>query len=374
MKNLFLRALSLISFFFSVPDAVVASVAFTLCFGWSTITFAQEIHENYNGIRSLGMGGASLAVVNDETALLSNPAALGKLRDSFGTILDPEVEANTNANSMNTKSAFNPFNLQNVKDTTDASRDSYLHAKGQLFPSFVIQNFGIGLLGRRVMDAKMNAAGNALTTYYQDDLSLLLGFNLRLFDGRMKIGATGKIISRIEIDKILDPSGPLDLASVASEGVGIGADVGVILTAPVAWLPTISAVVRDVGGTSFTSGSGLRLKASSQPKKIEQDMDVGVAVFPISGKNRSSFTIEYQKLTQAAAATDKLRYAHLGYELNISDIFFVRAGMNQRYWTAGLELASERTQIQLSSYGEDIGIDGSPVEDRRYGFKFSFRF
>ena len=49
---------------------------------------AQEIRENYNGVRSLGMGGASIAVVNDETALLLNPAALGKLSD-------PEIETLT---------------------------------------------------------------------------------------------------------------------------------------------------------------------------------------------------------------------------------------------------------------------------------------
>jgi hypothetical protein len=341
---------------------------------FSQISFSQEIHENYNGIRALSMGGAAIAVVNDETALLTNPAALGKLRDSYGTILDPELEVNTNANVMYNKSSFNPFNLQHVKDTTDASRDTYLHAKGQVFPSFVVKNFGIGIFGRRVMDAQMNTTGTALTTYYQDDLSLHLGFNLRFFDGRVKIGAVGKIISRIEIDKVLDPAAPLDLISVASEGVGLGADVGIIMAAPIALLPTLSAVVRDVGGTNFTAGSGLRLKTATQPKKVEQDIDVALALFPISGKARSSFTLEYQKITAAATATDKMRYAHLGYELNLSDLLFLRAGMNQRYWTAGFEIASERTQIQLSSYGEDIGTDGNPIEDRRYGFKFSFRF
>jgi hypothetical protein len=102
---------------------------------------------------------------------------------------------------------------------------------------------------------------------------------------------------------------------------------------------------------------------------------VAVAVFPISGNDsRSSFTLEYDKLNEASQAQDKMRYAHVGYEFNYGDIFFLRAGMNQHYWTAGMEISSEHTQFQLASYGEDIGPDGSPQEDRRFVVKFAFRF
>ena len=49
--------------------------------------------------------------------------------------------------------------------------------------------------------------------------------------------------------------------------------------------------------------------------------------------------------------------------------------MNQSYWTGGVELASEFLQLQFTSYGEEVGIDGGDnVEDRRYIFKFSLRF
>lgn len=338
--------------------------------------FAQEVRENYNGVRSLGMGGASVAVVNDETALLSNPAGLGKLRDAYGTIFDPEIEGGMNLSEMYRAKAFtSPFGLSQVKDTLDASRNSYYHFKGQLFPSFVVKNFGIGLYGKRVLDAEMNADGTQMQTFYQDDLALHMGFNLRFFDGRVKIGAVGKIISRIEIDKALDPAGDLSIKPNASEGVGIGSDIGIIMTAPVASLPTIAAVVRDVGGTAFTAGSNLRMETSTRPNQVDQDMDVALAFFPIhKSKARSTVTFEYQKIKAASEATDKMKYAHVGYEYNSSDLFFLRAGYNQRYWTAGVELASENTQIQLASYGEEIGTQDAPREDRRLVFKFSFRY
>ena len=44
--------------------------------GWADFEF-------YRGVRQMGMGGASIAVVNDETAPLSNPNGLGRLRDYF---------------------------------------------------------------------------------------------------------------------------------------------------------------------------------------------------------------------------------------------------------------------------------------------------
>ncbi len=347
---------------------------------FASLALAQttEVRENYNGARALGMGGASIAVVNDETALLVNPAGLGKLRDTYGTIIDPEVDGSSNLNKIYTGKAFsNPFDLEQVRDTLNITRDTHFHARGQLFPSFVAKNFGIGVLARKIMDAKVDIAGVSMPTFYQDDVAIHLGFNLRLFDGRIKIGLLGKAISRIEIDKNVDPTGTMALDQHANEGFGVGGDAGIILAAPIVWLPTLSAVVRDVGGTAYTAGSGLRLSSqtATPPTKTEQDIDVAVAVFPIhSNRSRSTFTLEYQKLKAAGLATDKTRYYHAGYEFNYADILFVRAGMNQKYWTAGLELSSEHTQIQVASYGEDVGSDGDSVEDRRYVFKFAFRF
>lgn len=342
----------------------------------SGYAFSEEVREFYNGSRSLGMGGASIAVVNDETALLTNPAALGKLRDTYGTIIDPEIDLSNNMSPMyNAKSFSNPWDLESTKNVTDASRESYYHARANIFPSFVAKNFGVGIYGKYLMDAKMNSAGTEMDTFFQDDLALVLGINFRFFDGRIKIGASGRLISRIEIDKLIDPTGTMAKSAHAAEGAGIGTDLGIILAAPWVWLPTVSAVVRDFGGTKFTAGSGLRMTTTERPQEVPQDIDVAVALFPIHGNHsRSVFTLEYQKIKEASESTDKARYYHAGYEFNYADLLFLRAGMNQKYWTAGVEIASEMTQIQIASYGEDIGAAGASKEDRRYVFKFAFRF
>lgn len=337
---------------------------------------AREVSRFYMGARAAGMGGASIAVVNDETALIINPAGLGKLRDYYGTILDPEIEGSDNMFELYRKKSFSGlFDPEKVSPSLQESLTTPYHARATLFPSFVAKNFGIGILGRYSLDARVDDTGTEMDTLYQDDLAVLLGFNLRLWGGRIKLGATGKFISRIEVDKVLSTTGDMSINTNASEGAAVGADVGLSLTAPWAWLPTISVVARDVGGTDFGAGAGLRKSTATRPNRIEQDIDVGLALFPIHSNNtRSAFTLEYQKLNEAARATSKTRYMHFGYEYNYGDVLFLRAGMNGQYWTTGVEIASENTQVQLAYYGVDVGTDTKPEEQRRWLMKFVFRY
>ncbi len=355
----------------------IALIQIVLLLAFTMDVNARERRSFYSGVRCEAMGGACLAVVNDETALLVNPAALGKLRDVYGTIFDPEVELNSNAPGMYSDSAFsNPFSLEDVKPTLDKNRGSYYHAKAQVFPSIVGRNFGIGLYGNSLLDAQMSSDGTQIDTYYRSDLALALGFNFRFFDGRLKIGVNTKLIDRVEVDnQTLSSAGSLDYKNIGTEGLGLSTDVGVILAAPWTFLPTISAVLRDVGGTSFNQGAGLRMSTTGRPNLVNQDLDVAAALFPIHNNYvRSSWTVEYRGLLTSADEPDKAKLLHAGLELNFGDVFFVRAGYNQRYWTAGLELASERFQWQLASYGEEIGTVDAPKEDRRYNLKFAYRF
>jgi hypothetical protein len=345
--------------------------------------FASEIIEFYNGIRYLGMGDTMVAVANDETALAVNPAALGKLRDFYGTILDPEVEINKNYNEIYRNMAFTqPFRLSDVIPSVVADPSTYYSVRGQMMPSFVARNFGIGFLMKYNLHAEANAAGTAVDTFYREDFAMLLGYNLRLFDGRVKIGFTGKVISRIEVnDPALDPTQDLSIpalgtAGIAKEGTGVGADVALMLAGPWTYIPTITAVVRDVGGTKFDKANNVRLStATTNPDQINQDIDVGMAIFPIhTNYVRSTWALEYRGLVSGTTETDKGKLVHAGMEFNFGDVFFLRAGYNQRYLTGGAELASERFQFQLATYGEEIGTGTSYREDRRYVLKFAFRF
>lgn len=360
----------------------IAGVIFIFVLALTKSANAQfnEHREFYKGLRYQAMGGAMVAVANDETALLANPAGLGRLRDVYGTILDPEVELNTKGiTAYNSKAYTDPTSLKQVVETMATKPGDYFSSRVQMMPSFVAKNFGIAVLAKKELQVQASSA-TSVDTFYRDDQGLIMGYNLRLFDGRIKIGVSGKLISRVEVDQTgINPTTQglslksLAAAGIAKAGTGFGFDTGVLIAAPWKWLPTIGAVYRDVGGMTFTQDTMKRLSGAGDPNKVEGDIDVGAALFPIhSNDTRSSIVLEYRGLL--SDETDKMKLMHVGYEFNYGDLFFLRAGYHQRYWTAGLEFSSERFQFQIASYGEEIGTQSSPKEDRRWAAKAAFRF
>lgn len=357
-------------------------VIMTSTIAWAASAQFEERREFYKSLRYQAMGGASVAVANDETAIAINPAGLGKLRDDYGTVFDPEIELNTKGiNAYNSKAYTDPFSVKQVVTTMKKKVGTYFSSRAQVMPSFVAKNFGIAILQKYELTARATSA-TAVDTFYRNDLALLMGYNLRFFEGRIKVGVTGKMISRIEIDELgMDPSQSLNIkslgtAGIAKAGTGFGFDAGVLIAAPWKWLPTVGAVYRDIGGISFNQSTMKRLSTStSDPAQVKGDLDVGVSLFPIQSNNvRSTIALEYRGLLTQADENDKAKLMHIGYEMNYADVFFFRAGYHQRYLTTGLELASERFQFQLSSYGEEIGTRSNPKEDRRWALKLSFRF
>lgn len=337
----------------------------------------SEWYEFYNNTRSLGMGGCSVAVSSDETALYRNPANLGSIRDLYGTFADPELEGSSNfVQQVTSNSTSKAFDLQEVAKVLDTHRGTYYHAKLQGSPSIVRRNFGVGLIYKNEVSSETETTGTTMDTHYQNDLGAVVGSNLRLFDGRVKIGASLRAFNRIEVvNPLLATAGPFDLATIGSEGTALAIDAGLLIQMPWIYLPTLGAVVRDVGDTPFNKQDGFRLRTTSRPTSVKQSVDVAIAMFPIhSNYVRSVWTLEYSDVTNSRSDTDNAKRAHFGIEFNTRDIFFLRLGYNQRYWTAGFEIASERLQWQVSSYGEEIGTALLPREDRRLNTKISIRF
>jgi hypothetical protein len=338
-----------------------------------------ERFEFYNGVRSLGMGGAAVAVVNDETAMLVNPAALGKLRDYIITVADPELEGSTNATTLAQDKPLNMFEPQTVLDKMNdpGNLGDRFHLKAQVFPSLVVPNFGFGVHAKYVIDAKVDSTGTNFELDYTNDFAAVAAFNFRMWDGIIKLGASGRAINRVEVHRTDIPANStgLSIDAIGSEGFGVASDVGLVLTAPIVLLPALAAVWRDAGGTSYNLKDGMFTGAVTIPTHTTQTVDVGLAIFPIfSNRTRGTLAIEYRDVLTMSDEEDHMRRAHAGFEMNFADAVFLRVGMNQRYWTAGFEFQMLNYQLQGAAYGEEVGTATTPAEDRRYTLKFAFRF
>ena len=339
---------------------------------------AGQNFEFYRGIRQMGMGGASIAVVNDETALLANPAALGKLRDYFITVADPELDVGSKTQAIIGAGVTKVLEPQDTLDLlNDGHQDKPLYLRAQVFPSLVVPNFGIGVYKKYEVSATVDSVANTFRYDYINDTAVVLGYNFRLWDGRIKIGFSGRFTNRAEAhEAALDPASVgLTLDSMVKEGFGAAADAGIILSAPWKLLPTLAAVYRDVGNTHYNVNDGMFFNATERPDTSVGTLDVALAIFPIVGKrSRAAFTVEYRDVLTASDETDSARRYHAGIEFNFSDAVFLRGGYNQRYWTYGLEMSMGNYQFQAASYGEEVGTVDVPVEERHYTVKFSYRF
>ncbi len=327
----------------------------------------------YSGIRQMGMGGASIAVVDDETSLMSNPAGLGKLKEKIITVIDPEVEINVNTQPVLGTSVFTANNPQKLLDSLNNLPNKHYHSKAQVFPSAVVPNLGFGLFGKYQTDAQVNSATNNFRLDYTNDFAAILGLSRRLYGGVLKVGANARFIDRTQIAKDMpSTSTGLSLDATASEGLGVASDIGILLAAPTVWLPTFSVVARDVGDTTFTRGKGFINQTTTRPDGVKSSVDVALALFPIFDRGtRSSFTVEY---TNIGSKDEAIKHFHIGAEINVFDAVFLRAGMNQRYWTAGFEISHAHYQLQIASYGIDVGTSEVQQEDRRFDAKFAVRF
>lgn len=134
------------------------------------------------------MGGVVVATVNDETALISNPAALGKLRNKYFTIADPEIQANKLAYEylVDEPESIYDVDPQTLLDYLELNPDTHYHFRGTVFPSFVVPNFGISLLASWTANGEVITADSEFDVFYRNDYAAVIGYNLRLFDGRIK--------------------------------------------------------------------------------------------------------------------------------------------------------------------------------------------
>ena len=333
----------------------------------------------YRSVRGLAMGGAQISAVNDETTVLINPAALGKLRGNTLSFQDIEVELNADTLGLIGSDLMRAYEPQKVLDDLIPNPELIYHAKVQSFIAYARRNFSLGFYGNYRTDAQIDSDPTNLTPFkidYKNDLAIVLGLNKRFLEGRVKVGVNVRAINRMELKDELPFVNDLTLGSYGVEGIGIASDIGLQLALPWKWLPTLSGVLRDVGGTSYTLEEGISNNRNiGAPEDTPQTLDVGFALFPIKW-NYSRFTItgEYRDVLTESELKNKFSRYHLGMEWNSYDKFFIRAGMNQGYWTAGVELAFSKFQLQLASFGQEVGDQLEQKESRNFVVKFTVRF
>lgn len=339
--------------------------------------FSDEPEHIRQSVRALGMGGAFVAVANDEYALYYNPAGLRSVQQTIVEIVT--VGATTNQNLLD---------LQDVETSNTTATFGDLVGKNVYTEinmgamSITAPGWGYSIFGNLLFNSIINnpqVPYFEMKAYYQ--YGMVGGFALSFMDEILDVGIAMKSITRNGITKtvhvydLLDDDFADNLEKEFVERNIITHDIGVTYHLDqIANLETrVSYVIRNIGGMDFGSAG-----------QIPMTMDVGIATETEIAGLDFIFAIDYvdlaNKLTQYQ---DYLRNLKAGAEVgcfkrsNGHHALSLRLGLNaSHYLSAGfsINIPGLPIKIDYAAWSEEIGFLAGKIEDKRQSANVSINF
>lgn len=310
--------------------------------------WAGEVPETHRNVRSVGMGGIYMSIVNNSDALFVNPAAMGRTSGLNWQVMNVE----TGVNGLDIYEDFQDI------DASDASSFSQFFGKDVWFraggkTAVTLPYFGVGAYTDNQVQFELhNPAFPQFDTTFLSDYGLVVGGAFPL--GPVSYGGlTFKRISRWggqqDIDLGVIASGSLsDVGEqFQNKGNGYGIDAALMTTLPVPLSPTVSVVWQDVGSTAFTMTDG-----AEAPPRIHDNLSLGVSTsLDLPGLDWVA-GFEYRHITESEYQLGKK--LHLGTELSLP-FLDLRGGINQGYATYGVGMNLLFLRFDVASYTEEMG-------------------
>lgn len=361
-----------------------------------------DIHHHYQSPRALGMGDAFVAVANDYSAILYNPAGLARLEEGqINLSVDVAASKTFSTFAKDTKDLGNSTGTNSQKytkyaDYLDANYGSHFQVRTSLLNGFWVRpHWGIAVIP---IDFTVGLAIHkqgvpALNVKAYGDSTVAFGYgrDIKGLDGRLSWGATAKFVNREfysgafnALDLAIDTN--LFKATSAREGYTMDGDLGLLYTPhipPVGWgyfaslaKPTFGAVIRNVAASGFKNSLKIVNKDGSggQPEPMYRVLDIGSKFeFPNLWIFGGRAVYDVRDIGHPYFNTRK--GTHLGVEFDWSVSSWWkgqwRAGVNQGYFTAGMSALFTILRLDIVTYGEDIGSYGAPKENRMYMIKLN---
>lgn len=365
----------------AVSKAVLArvrSLAATSLLMYSAPSHAlSELFSTYDSPQALMMGNASTADSRWYTALFQNPAGLAQAyrRDTrrHWSTTPFALDWMPSANMLGQVISSKTMNFARVVQTAQGDPGGYYYSRLNLVPSITHRNFGLALLGTSEFVARSD--GTNVDIRSGNDVGVVVGLASNFFGNTVKLGINGKAIVRNQISGTFAHTTLADTASIAAnsaEGIGYGFDVGLLMTAPLLWLPTIGVSVRDALGTKFSPSRILNTANNGQaPASIQQSINVGFMMSPILWKGtRANFTADLKYVDRPDIPLSKK--LHFGLEMVTDKRFYLWLGANQLILPClGIGLRTVGGDLELGSYAQDVGDGATRESSRRIAFRYT---
>ncbi|MDR3112751.1 MAG: conjugal transfer protein TraF [Endomicrobium sp.] len=386
---------------------IILSLLF-LCFSYLPSVFAADSKAFIKGVRPMGMGGAFVAVADDENAFFYNPAGMSQ-RTSFLLALPfaasakidgktLEVAEFVNKNIGDLKDFHNLCDLYQAQPIIDRINNeiagktanfeaSFLNpafVSGRFFGERNYFNVGAGIFYYALVSARFIGGDPIPSLFYKTQATAVLPFQVsyRIFslkaaglDGSLSAGINFKYINRRTSSDIVDM---YDYTADSYEdtayiGTGFGADIGAIYHLKGL---NIGAQITDIFGTAlkYEKQSGAAFAPKSYAEQIPPELNIGAAYSRLIIKGLA-IAVDLRDITDGELFEVPLKKLHFGAEYRFA-FAAVRIGYNAGYLSVGAAFETNFMQVSYAFYGEKS--EGFPTSDvnwnHRLGLSFIFGY
>lgn len=360
------------------------------------------IHQQYLSTRSMGMGNAFTAAVDDHSAILFNPAALarrekGNIRLFLGAGLS-ENDAFEFADDLDQVSESE--NAAQIGAYLKTRQGEHFNARAPRIGAFWTRpNWAMAIIPADVtVDLKVveNATPAVQVNAYADTtLAYAYAKNFKFpiagNEQTLSLGATGKLIHRIQVSQTVIP---LDLAlgndvvneDDAREGLLLDVDLGAM------WSPNFKIenwakyLIPDT--VAFTIRNALELDAIARFDVVSEgslEADANQRVFDLGTLynlpsfwkfNNNKFALDIRNMGHSNWNFNKGLHigAEFGWEMFSWWNGFWSVGLNQGYFSAGFGAQLSVFRLELATWGDEVGVASNSQEDRKVMVELSLDF
>jgi hypothetical protein len=350
------------------------------------------IHQEYVSTRALGMGNAFIAVADDFSSMFYNPAALALREDSQLRLflrggLDGDI-------------------LKLNKDIKDAGKDQtalqnaiekhygeHMYFRAPTIGGVLVRpNWGIAVLP---VDLSVDLAlhqslmPSIFVNAYLDTTiaySHATTWHVPWLKNRLAFGWTAKMINRAFYSDVLQSAQlaqDQDIVNIdrANEGATLDGDIGFIYNpkrSEKKWYqPGVGVVVRNVFDYGFPKNFGLFNKKGEEPPKLQRRLDIGTKFdLPAFWIFDPKIAIDEKDIFHRNWTL--LKGLHIGAEMGWKVANWWKGhwsvGLNQGYMSAGFGGKLGIFQLDLATWGEEVGPSKATHESRRYIAEMSLDF
>ncbi|NTV53553.1 MAG: OmpA family protein [Candidatus Firestonebacteria bacterium] len=314
------------------------------------------------GMRPMAMGGAFVAVADDENALFYNPAGLARL--TYWRFTLPYFMLGTDTHSFDQAQfwaghygEFSKF--PNVSpETASALANTRIHGVTEGSWKYIGPHFGLGMW--LTTDDLLTTSAILVPQAHWDvqaalveNMSFSWGWDIPHF-GYLAVGSSLKATQREVSNQTHNALELADLKGMGAETQwGGGTDLGLM------YMPTSEITVAVVAADLYTrimeevQPPNLKVGAAYKPTWLNfEDLATTLAfdVVELNWQGDNEF-----KNSPGNAAQINLSKTRLGVEFVLSGLLALRGGMYQGYPTAGIGLVTGFINIEWTYFGRELG-------------------